>query len=256
MNMDKYQVIRLAMEQMSLDLACSSNDFEKMENTIVTYRQLEGRRIFSSEDYFIKVATFGKGAVVSANPLIHNWCKDFFSKHRGIDCFEHSVMCLIDEELNKYGKKLNVVHELYLPYCNFSQKLDKVAEVKWFEKEEIPSLYKDERFKNALLYDANSLRPDILAVASYDGEKITGMAGASMDCEKFWQIGIDVLSEYRQKGIANYLVGLLTNEILKRGAIPYYGTWCSNIASRNIAQNCGFFPAWVEMYSIDIKKEV
>jgi len=39
----------------------------------------------------------------------------------------------------------------------------------------------------------------------------------------------------KHKGIAKYLVNLLTVEIFKRGAIPYYGTWCSNIASRNIA---------------------
>lgn len=251
--MDKYQVIRLAMDQMSLDLACASNDFEKIQNTVVTYKQLEGRRVFSSEDCFIKIATFGKGAVVSANPLMHDWCIDFFNKHKGIDCFEHPIMCEIDQELNKYGKRLNVIHELYLPYCNFNQQLDKLVEVKWFEKEDIPSLYKDERFKNALSYDANSPRPDILAVASYDRERITGMAGASMDCKKFWQIGIDVIPEYRQNGIANYLVGLLSNEIFRRGAIPYYGTWCSNIASRNIAQNCGFFPAWVEMYSVNAK---
>lgn len=251
--MDKHHIIRLGMEQMALDLACSPKDFEKAENTIVTYKQLDGRRIFSSEDYFIKIATFGNGAVVSSNPLINDWCRDFFSKHRGIDCFEHPIMSGIDLELAKYGKRLNVVHELYLPYCNFKRKQDKLADIKWFEKDEISNLYNDRRFKNALIYDVNSPRPDILAVASYDGDKITGMAGASMDCEKCWQIGIDVLPEYRQNGIATYLVGLLTDKIFKRGSIPYYGTWCSNIASRNIAQNCGFFPTWVEMYSVDIK---
>lgn len=251
--MDKKQIISLAMEQMSLDLACSPRDFEREKNTIVSYKQLEGRRMFSTEDYFMKIATFGRGAVVSVNPLMQEWCSNFFSTHRGIDCFDHPIMHEIDLELIKYGKKLDVIHELYLPYSNYNYHLDKSIEVKWFEKEEIPKLYPDTRFKNALLYDIHSLRPDVLAVASYEDGNITGMAGASMDSKNFWQIGIDVLPGHRQKGIATHLVGLLAKEILARDHIPYYGTWCSNIASRNIAQNCGFFPAWVEINSVEAK---
>lgn len=251
--MDKTQTIKMAMEQLALDLACAPDDFLRQENTIVTYKQLEGRRVFSAEDYFIKIATFGRGAVVSANPKLQEWCKAFFGKYRGIDCFEHPVMCEIDEELIKYGKKLDVIYELYLPYNNYEYHLNESIKVRWFERGEIPSLYADTRFKNALLYDIHSHRPDVLAVAAYEGNQITGMAGASMDSRKLWQIGIDVLPEYRERGIAVHLVGLLAKEILARGCIPYYGTWCSNIASRNIAQKCGFFPAWVEMHAVDVK---
>jgi predicted GNAT family acetyltransferase len=125
-------------------------------------------------------------------------------------------------------------------------------DLRWYEKEEIPSLYDDRRFNNAILYDADSPRPDMIAVASYDNGEITGMAGCSKDCGSMWQIGIDVLPEYRQRGVATTLVSLLTDEIFKRGKIPYYGTWCSNIASRTIAQNCGYFPAWVETYSASL----
>ncbi len=252
--LSKKDIIRMAMEQMALDNACKVSDFEKTENTIVEYKKIDGRRIFSNENYFFKMVTFGSGGVVSANSKIHDWCREFFSKHKGIDCFEHPVMREIDKELIKSNKMLNVVHELYLPYYEFERVDNKIAEVKWFEKDEIPELYKDKRFNNALLYDVDSPRPDVLAVASYEGDEITGMAGASKDSEMFWQIGIDVLSEHRNKGIAKYLVNLLTVEIFKRGAIPYYGTWCSNIASRNIAQRCGYFPAWTEMYSVECDK--
>ncbi len=248
--MNKPEIIKLAMKQLATDLNCNYEDFTKEKNTITTYRQLEGNRPFSSQDYFMKIATFGNGAVISANPIIHSWCKEYFSKHSGIRLFEHPVMNEIDEELLKYNQKLDPIHELYLPYENFTRINSKNIAIKWFEREDIPHLYSDPRFKNALLYDINSPRPDILAVASYDGDHITGMAGASMDSTMFWQIGIDVLPGYRQSGIATYLVNLLTEEILKRGAIPYYGTWCSNIASRNIAQICGYFPAWVEMHTV------
>ena len=104
-------------------------------------------------------------------------------------------------------------------------------------------------------------RPDVLAVLAlsnenatnnssqaltYKGKKIMGMAGCSADSKKFWQIGIDVLPEYRQNGIGTKLVKLLRNETSRRGAIPYYGTSLSNLRSWKIALACGFKPAWVE----------
>lgn len=64
-----------------------------------------------------------------------------------------------------------------------------------------------------------------------------------------WQIGIDVLPEYRGKGVGTNLVGLLKNEILKRGKIPFYGIVESHIHSQNIAVNAGFSPAWAELHS-------
>ena len=111
---------------------------------------------------------------------------------------------------------------------------------------------KDDRFEEAFAFDKN--HPDVLAVAAFDGDNIMGIAGASADSKTMWQIGIDVLHEYRGRGIGTNLVTLLKNEILKRGKIPFYGTVESHIHSQNIAVNAGFFPAWAELYSV-AKKE-
>ena len=88
-----------------------------------------------------------------------------------------------------------------------------------------------------------------------DGDKICGMAGCSADTPEMWQIGIDVLPEYRGKGIAKTLVALLRDEAYRRGAIPYYGTSLSNIASWKTTISCGFVPAWVETESREVKKD-
>lgn len=105
----------------------------------------------------------------------------------------------------------------------------------------------DDRFQEAFAFDKN--HPDMLAIAAFEDNHIIGMAGASSDGETIWQIGIDVLSECRGRGIGTNLVKLLKNEILKRGEIPFYGTVESHIHSPNIAINAGFFPAWAELYS-------
>lgn len=40
---------------------------------------------------------------------------------------------------------------------------------------------------------------------------------------------------------------VISNEVLKRGKIPYYGMAWSNIASKRVAINAGYKPVWVEM---------
>jgi GNAT superfamily N-acetyltransferase len=60
-----------------------------------------------------------------------------------------------------------------------------------------------------------------------------------------WQIGVDVLSPYRGKGIAAAIVNVLTLEILNRGYIPYYGAAGSNMASQHVAVRAGYVPTWV-----------
>lgn len=90
-------------------------------------------------------------------------------------------------------------------------------------------------------------RPDIAVVCAMDGDTIMGMAGCSEDAPGWLQIGVDVIPEYRLKGIGTYLVSLLKNKILEWDDIPFYGTSLSNYHSWNIALNCGFRPSWLEI---------
>ena len=62
-----------------------------------------------------------------------------------------------------------------------------------------------------------------------------------------WQIGIDVLPEYRRQGIASTLTRRLAIEILKCGKVPFYCAAWSNVKSVRNAIKSGFRPAWVEM---------
>lgn len=90
------------------------------------------------------------------------------------------------------------------------------------------------------------MRPDRMIVMAFDGDTIMGMAGCSEDAPHWQQIGIDVLPEYRSRGIGSCLVTLLKNRIIEMGDIPFYGTAAANIQSQNIAIKSGFKLAWVE----------
>ena len=90
-----------------------------------------------------------------------------------------------------------------------------------------------------------------MAVGAYDGDQLIGLAGCSRDCKEMYQIGVDVLPQYRRKGIAAALTSRLASEIFKLGKIPFYcAAWC-NIPSVGNAIRSGFRPAWVEVTARD-----
>ena len=84
-------------------------------------------------------------------------------------------------------------------------------------------------------------------MGAYTQGKLIGLAGCSADCDTMWQIGVDVLPEYRRNGIAAALTSHLAVEIMKRDKVPFYCSAWSNIRSARNAIKSGFIPAWVEM---------
>ena len=99
----------------------------------------------------------------------------------------------------------------------------------------------------ALGYSQETARRDMLAVVAYEKGEILGVAAASNDTDDIWQIGINVVPESQKRHVATDLVRIISNEVLKREKIPYYGTAWSNIASKRVAMNAGYKPIWVEM---------
>ena len=58
---------------------------------------------------------------------------------------------------------------------------------------------------------------DMLGVGAYDGEKLIGLAGCSADCDEMWQIGVDVLPDYRRQGLARNIMNALSRSACELG---------------------------------------
>ena len=246
-------MLEAAAVQLALDMSCRPEDFLNIKNTVTYSSLLSGRRIFRNEKDFFRIASFGNGAVATVSEEVYPFAKDLLGSVQGIELFDAKAIFHINHELSKYGKAIGSFNQYYLPVSPYYYPDLSGYRVKIYDEEAIPSLYDDKRFSNALMYENKLGRHDVIATCAMDGNKIYAIAGASNDSERFWQIGIDVLPEYRGRGTATVLVSALTKEILMRGAIPYYGTWWSNIASRNVARKAGYFPAWVEMTAVDMQ---
>lgn len=146
----------------------------------------------------------------------------------------------------EFGQSLSDTHHHYLPCENFPE-LEKRYSLTWYEKNELEVFRGDERFFEALLF--NEETPDMLAVCAMEGEYILGMASATYNCEKLWEIGVNVTPEGRGKGIGTYVTTALKEELLRRGIVPTYATVESHIKSQKVAFQSGFEPSFYELFS-------
>lgn len=198
-----------------------------------------------SKDTFFEIATFGKNAVIRSDESIYDWCVENFLTIPACDIMDGENLFLIESKLREFGKKLAGEHVRYL-YLDKNKVVYKPSgfEYKIYNKSNMKVLYKNLGFDNALNY-----KDDVIALGAYFKNQLVALAGADDRLSNLWQIGIDTLPSYRNKGLASYLVKILANAIEKRGALPYYTTWSPNIASTTVALNAGFIPVWVEYYA-------
>jgi RimJ/RimL family protein N-acetyltransferase len=176
----------------------------------------------------------------------------FVSKHLGFRCFDMPQLNILNNEFNKYNKRVGIIAEYYLPDITKSREVNPDFDIKILIDDEVTSLYDDDRFHMALGYNSESERRDVIAVVGYKNGEVIGVAGASNDSDTMWQVGIDVIPDFRERGVAAVLTKIITNEILKLGIVPFYGTAWSNIASKNTAISSGYKSAWVELAATDI----
>ena len=233
------------LDLLALEYNCAPADFLRSDNVLTPPALHKGRRVYSPDPYFFHMVTTGGNAVITADECLHPFLQKFMADRPGIWLFELPNLRPLETELNRFGYTLTGTYHMFLPAWDAIPKLDLPR--RWYTEEELTPFYGDERFPNAICQPRAPERPDRMAVCAMDGERIMGMAGCSEDAPGWMQIGIDVMPGYRSRGVGAYLVTLLKNKILEMGDIPFYGTGVSNYYSWNIALNCGFRPAWVEI---------
>lgn len=230
---------------------CAPTDFVREENVLTVSALREGRRVYSPDKYFFYMVTMGGNAVITADECLHPFLRRFMTDRPGHWLFELPNLLPLEEELNRFGQTLTQTHHMFLPdTAGTSVALIHAredVEIRWFEGDAILPFYGDPRLPNAICPEPTATRPDRVVVCAYADGELVGMAGASEDAPGWMQIGIDIVPAYRSKGLGSHLVALLKERITEMGAIPFYGTSLSNYRSWNIALNCGFRPAWVEI---------
>ena len=238
------EILKIAMEQSARDLCAVASDFEKSENVVVVSQKCDDARKYLKLPFSCQLVSYGNNVVASVSPEFYEATEKYINSYPIEHLFETPNMHILNEALMQNGQKICFMAEYFLPDVESLHELDCPYELCILTQEDFADLYLPE-WSNALCEGRKHL--DVLGVGAYDGDKLVGLAGCSADCDTMWQIGVDVLPEYRRQGIASAITSRLAIEILNRGKVPFYcAAWC-NVKSVRNAIKCGFRPAWVEM---------
>jgi len=243
--------LQVVKKILASDFACAESDFDKAGVTFHLCKEIEGARRFPLPEKFLAVVTMGRGVVVSCSAERLQWARVNLINFTPDELFYAPTVALMVNLVTRdnqtmFGPELKYICTLdtFKPHSTWED-----IELSIINEEAIRQLYENNRFSNALGHQYNPGRPTLLACSAKCDGVIAGLAGASADTESMWQIGIDTLPEYRNRGIGKALVSRLTEELFNIKKLPYYSAGTNNIASRRIAISLGYRPAWVEVYS-------
>ena len=242
--MTNLEILSGAMVQSAIDLNCDPSDFLKQENIVVRSVGNPAARRYLELPFSANLVSYGSNIVASVGESAEEAVRSYIDRFAVEHCFETPNLHVLNDALLLLGQKICFMAEYFLPDMNILKPLSCGYEMRLLTQEDFTKLYTPE-WSNALCENRKHL--DVLGVGAYDGGRLIGLAGCSADCDTMWQIGIDVLPEYRRQGIAASLTSTLACEIVKRGKIPFYCAAWSNIKSVRNAIVSGFRPAWIEM---------
>lgn len=242
--MTEQKIWDIARQQSAWDQNCTPEDFLKKENVIVRSCENERARKYLELPHTCDLVSYGDNIVASVAEEFAEMTEQYIRRFHVHGCFETPNLHILNDELQKHGQRICFMAEYFLPDIDAIPELPCSYETRLLHQGDFWELYIPE-WSNALCEKRKEL--DVLGVGAYDRGRLVAFAACSADCEDMWQIGIDVLPEYRRQGLAATLTSRLAREILEREKVPFYCAAWSNIGSVRNAITSGFRPAWVEV---------
>lgn len=238
------KIMEIALRQSAVDAGCKMEDFLREENVVVRSRENPAARKYLQLPFDCNLISYGNNIVASVSDECRELVSDYISRFSAAHCFEPPNMYLLNDALEGKGLRICFMAEYFLPELGALGEQSCPYPLKLLHREDFAPLY-TRAWGNALCEKRKEL--DILGIGAYNGGELIGLAACSADCEGMWQIGVDVLPDYRRQGIAAALTSGLALRILERGKVPFYCAAWSNIGSVRNAVKSGFRPAWVEL---------
>lgn len=244
MRLTNENIFQIAVQQSAIDANCNVDDFFRTDNVIVISKENVSARRYLKLPHICNLISYGNNIVATISEEYKHVVMEYIDKYPLEHCFETPNLHVLNDDFQKIGYRVCFMAEYFLPDVQLLRILPCDYKLKLLTAKDFIGLY-TEQWSNALCEDRKEL--DVLGVGAYHNESLIGLAACSADCETMWQIGVDVLPEYRRKGVASALTSRLAIEILERGKVPFYCCAWSNLKSAKNAIKSGFRPAWVEM---------
>lgn len=247
--MTNAQILQVALRQSAIDCNCKPEDFLSDKNIVTQSRPHPLARKYLPLPFACDMVSYGSNIVAQTNAQTAEAVGRYMEKYPVEHCFETPQIHELDRMLSSQGLKVCFMAEYFLPDLTLLRELPCELELRLLRQPDFAGLYTN-LWSNALCEKRKEL--DVLGVGAYRDGALIGLAGCSADCDTMYQIGVDVLPQFRRQGIASALTSRLALEILGLGKVPFYcAAWCNLKSVRN-ALKCGFRPAWVELTAREI----
>ena len=228
--MNKEQIINVIKKYLQDKFECNISDLDKKGLNIVKNKQ----------NSKLKMLLFYDLILVSSSENMYNYVCEKLKDKNTYEVFEFPLV---------YGQSI-----YFIPNLNKITKQDEISkyDFKLFDGN-TDEINLSSGFENAITFENGNCVSDIAYCAFKDG-KVIGVAGADKINDEIWEVGIEVLPEYRKDGLATILTKNLTLKILEKGIVPIWSASVSNIGSQAVATNSDYIPLWMETFG-DIFEE-
>ena len=245
--MDWNEIMTVAMRQSAVDCSCREEDFRRNTSVVVESKSSEQASRYMTLPHICALFSYGNNIVASCRRDLMGDVEAYIQGTESIyRCFDTPGIYELNQILQKCGAQVSWMHGCYLPdpVQIFCADLSCPYETRLLHPKDFEGLYLPQ-WRHALCSERKEL--DMLGVGAYDQGRLIGLAACSADCPDMWQIGIDVLPEYRRNGVASALTNQLAREVFDCGKVPFYAAAWANIRSVKNALRSGFRPAWVAL---------
>lgn len=226
--MNKNDILSAIKAYLSDEFKCEISDLEKSDTTYTINN--------SCKSPYIQIMTFRESIIVSSSPELSSKIKPLLQGLNKDEIFEFPYV---------YGQTIH-----YVPDLNKLCEMPLIDEYTYelIEGDDVNKLVGETEFENSLTFDNNRIAETSIVLCAKKDDKIIGLAGASIESENIWEVGIDVLPKYRKNGLGAMLISNLSIEILKKGIVPIYSASITNVASQMVATRSGYVPCWVDTF--------
>ena len=223
--MNKEQIISVIKKFISDKFECSISELDKNGLNIIK----------NNSENRLKILLFYDLVLVSSSENLYEMVQDKLTGKNVYEIFEFPYV---------YGQSIYFIPDL--------TRLEKQEELPNYEFKlfdgNTEQIELSGGFENAITFDENRKCVSNIAYCAYCNGKIIGVAGADKRTDDIWEVGIEVLPEYRKDGLATILTKNLTIKILEKGIVPIWCASSTNIGSQAVANRSCYIPLWVESF--------
>ncbi len=192
---------------------------------------------FNAKQPHIKILAYKNCVVVCTSEDLHYKVRELLQNKNRDEIFELPLV---------YGQ---TIHYVPNDSCTEDVSVSLNYKCEYLFDKDIFSLTGLIGFENSLAFDENGSTTTKAVYIARDKDRIIGVAGAAESLVNgVWEIGVDVMEEYRNARLGTYLVRGLTKELLARNIIPFYSASITNIGSQMVASRCGYIPFWIDTF--------